>query len=100
VSPVKYEVGFFIPEGDILHNHCSGNLKSYKNLLFYLHVLIKVLDNINRSLNCCGSGLCPSSGILKPRKHSVWKLGSFPYSGEGKKTPALLGPSDRANLND
>jgi hypothetical protein len=29
VSPVKYELGFYIPEDDILHSHCCENLKSY-----------------------------------------------------------------------
>jgi hypothetical protein len=29
VSPVKYELGFYIPEDGILHSHCSENLKSY-----------------------------------------------------------------------
>jgi hypothetical protein len=29
VSPVKYELGFYIPEDAILHSHCRGNLKSY-----------------------------------------------------------------------
>jgi hypothetical protein len=29
VSPVKYELGSYIPEGDILHRHCLENLKSY-----------------------------------------------------------------------
>jgi hypothetical protein len=29
VSPVKYKLGFYIPEGDILHSHRSENLKSY-----------------------------------------------------------------------
>jgi hypothetical protein len=29
VSPVRYELGFYIPEGDILHSHCGENLKSY-----------------------------------------------------------------------
>jgi hypothetical protein len=28
VSPVKYELGFYIPEDDIL-SHCRENLKSY-----------------------------------------------------------------------
>jgi hypothetical protein len=28
VSPVKYELGFYIPEG-ILRSHCSENLKCY-----------------------------------------------------------------------
>jgi hypothetical protein len=30
VSPVRYELGFYIPEDDILHSHCRENLKPYK----------------------------------------------------------------------
>jgi hypothetical protein len=30
VSPVKYELGFYIPEDDILHSHCRERLKSYR----------------------------------------------------------------------
>jgi hypothetical protein len=26
---VKYELGFYIPEGDVLHSHCRENIKSY-----------------------------------------------------------------------
>jgi hypothetical protein len=29
VSPVKYELGFYIPEDGILHSHCREQLKSY-----------------------------------------------------------------------
>jgi hypothetical protein len=29
VSPVRYELGFYIPEDGILHSHRRGNLKSY-----------------------------------------------------------------------
>jgi hypothetical protein len=29
VSPVKYELGFYIPEDDILHSYCREILKSY-----------------------------------------------------------------------
>jgi hypothetical protein len=29
VSPVKYELGFYIPEEGILHSHRRENLKSY-----------------------------------------------------------------------
>jgi hypothetical protein len=32
VSPVKYELGFHIPEDGILHSHRLENLKSYKAL--------------------------------------------------------------------
>jgi hypothetical protein len=30
VSSVKYELGSYIPEDDILHRHCRGNLKSHR----------------------------------------------------------------------
>jgi hypothetical protein len=30
VPPVKYELGFYIPENDILDFNRRGNLKSYK----------------------------------------------------------------------
>jgi hypothetical protein len=29
VSTVKYELGSYIPEDDILHSHCRENFKSY-----------------------------------------------------------------------
>jgi hypothetical protein len=29
MSPVMYELGFYIPEDDILHSHRSDNLNSY-----------------------------------------------------------------------
>jgi hypothetical protein len=31
--PVKYKLGFYIPEDYILHSHRRENLKSYKNTL-------------------------------------------------------------------
>jgi hypothetical protein len=33
VSPVKYELGFYIPEDTVLHSHCRENLKSYIALI-------------------------------------------------------------------
>jgi hypothetical protein len=32
MSPVRYELGFYIPEDDILHTHRRENLKSYLEL--------------------------------------------------------------------
>jgi hypothetical protein len=34
VSPVKYELGFYIPENDILHSQRRENHKSYIMLTF------------------------------------------------------------------
>jgi hypothetical protein len=36
VSPVKYELGFYIPEDDILHSHCREDLKSYEICLIFV----------------------------------------------------------------
>jgi hypothetical protein len=35
VSPVRYELGFYIPENDIRHSHPRVNLKSYISLTGY-----------------------------------------------------------------
>jgi hypothetical protein len=32
MSPVRYELGFYIPESDILHSHRRENLRSYTAL--------------------------------------------------------------------
>jgi hypothetical protein len=32
MSPVKYELDFYIPEDGIFHNHRRENLKSYTSL--------------------------------------------------------------------
>jgi hypothetical protein len=55
VSPVRYELGFYIPEDDILHCHCRDNLKSY---IYYLCVpglfndelMDRSTDNIEHSI--------------------------------------------------
>jgi hypothetical protein len=41
MSPVKYELGFYIPEDDILYSHRRENLKPYM-LLGYLTTLFCV----------------------------------------------------------
>jgi hypothetical protein len=42
VSPVKYELGFYIPEDDILHSHRRENIKSYNLYGFYLYDIILI----------------------------------------------------------
>jgi hypothetical protein len=44
VSPVKYELGFYIPEGAILHSYCRENLKSYN--LSEVQILVSLLKCI------------------------------------------------------
>jgi hypothetical protein len=38
MSPVKYELGFYIPEDGILHSHRGENLKSCKKLSLFFKV--------------------------------------------------------------
>jgi hypothetical protein len=40
VSVLRYELGFHIPEDDILHSHCRENLKSYKGTLLFALLLV------------------------------------------------------------
>jgi hypothetical protein len=48
VSPVKYELGFYIPEDDILHSHRRENLRSYR-----------VIPELPfSSLRCCPYNFC------------------------------------------
>jgi hypothetical protein len=47
VSPVKYELGFYIPEDDILHSHRCENLKSYKSIVvsitnYFKHFMVAI----------------------------------------------------------
>jgi hypothetical protein len=44
-------------------------------------------------------GICPSSGILKSTEHNVSETVSVSVLRWGRKTPTLLGPLERANLN-
>jgi hypothetical protein len=39
VSPVKYELGFYIPEDGILHSHRREDMKSYNLLLWQLLII-------------------------------------------------------------
>jgi hypothetical protein len=39
VSPVRYELGFYIPEDGILHSQGRENLKSYKLMTQYSRII-------------------------------------------------------------
>jgi hypothetical protein len=40
MSPVMYELGFYIPEDGIFHNHCSENLKSYMRASNFRNIML------------------------------------------------------------
>jgi hypothetical protein len=57
VSPVKYELGFYIPEDDILHSHCHGNLQSYDEQIDCgITQAVRVLSQVRLHAICCCSG--------------------------------------------
>jgi hypothetical protein len=66
VSPVKYELGFCIPEDDILHSHRRENFKSYFDDMynesneyhFYLFAFVHLMTMKNAvflDVTPCGS---------------------------------------------
>jgi hypothetical protein len=57
------------------------------------------LINIRYIQNHWFFGLCPPSGILKPRECNVSETGSVSILRCVWETPTLLGPLERANLN-
>jgi hypothetical protein len=46
VSPVRNELGFYIPEDDILRSHRRENFKSYKTVLCLTEVSVSADNNI------------------------------------------------------
>jgi ferredoxin len=51
VSPVRYELGIYIPEDDILHNHRHGNLKS--DIHHAAEIAHEILCFASRSCDSC-----------------------------------------------
>jgi hypothetical protein len=57
VSPVKYELGFYIPEDGILHNHRREHLKSYNDLVDQIIIIIiGISRKYGPSQGRCGRG--------------------------------------------
>jgi hypothetical protein len=54
VSPVKFKLGFYIPEDDILHSDCHENLRSYIDLLYF----VTKSQGLDAGLNCCFIKIC------------------------------------------
>jgi hypothetical protein len=54
VSPVKYELGFYIPEDAILHSHRRENLKSYRALTGFPSRTSSIIPLVyNVTEDCC-----------------------------------------------
>jgi hypothetical protein len=75
VSPVKYELGFYIPEDDILHSHRRENLKSYRDEYIPWHyyepfaqmywMQPQRIDHVSQVIRC-------SLFFLKSRRQKEW----------------------------
>jgi hypothetical protein len=89
VSPVKYELGFYIPEDDVLHSHRRENLKSYSE---------RSLAMVYRTQNHWVSGVSPSSGIQNSRDRNVSESGSVSVFKWEKEIFTLLGALERASF--
>jgi hypothetical protein len=76
VSPVKYELGFYIPEVDILHGHHGENLKScvFSDTTFVARMprrdckSVSKLSNLPTHTSTSSIGTEPQSGRLIHRR--------------------------------
>jgi hypothetical protein len=98
VSPVKYELGFYIPEDDILHSHRRKNLK------FYIKSsgTTRILDVIYRPVfylkirRFGASSLAPYSG----GSYSDWtNTKSYILSADQSPEPNCVGSTGRGRQN-
>jgi hypothetical protein len=78
VSPVRYELCFYIPEDGILHSHRRENLKSYKEI-----VLTKYYGPEMLKIPRCPHNQVTDGGdvILTHRPHSNLQKPFFSASG-------------------
>jgi hypothetical protein len=70
-------------------------LPALKGRIVELSRIFRVLTMVCKAQNYCVCGLCPSSGILNIRKHSVSETGSVPIFrwGEGSNRVGVSFPS-------
>jgi hypothetical protein len=62
---VKYKLGFYIPEDDILHSHCRENLKTYK-LFMVFFILLGAISAEPCLLSVTSLSLPPPRRITPP----------------------------------
>jgi hypothetical protein len=79
VSPVKYELGFYIPKDGILHSHCRVYLKSYIALTGWTLQRRRNVSPVKYALGF----YIPEDGIL---------YGLPLSSREDREWPTLFGP--------
>jgi hypothetical protein len=67
MSPVKYGLGFYIPEDDILHSYLSENLKSYKAYIGIPLISCSISGEIEQSVDMLPSSRSRISRARSPR---------------------------------
>jgi hypothetical protein len=76
VSPVRFELGFYIPEDDILHSHRRENFESYiqiSNLTDGTSFMARkdggssTLLAVQRKMHGTATSLCAAVGVATPR---------------------------------
>jgi hypothetical protein len=76
VSPVKYKLGFYIPEDDILHSHRRENVKSYMslNLINEAHIITVCMkfETVSPFLTCA------LDGVINLTLRPLYPLGNRP----------------------
>jgi hypothetical protein len=66
VSPVKYELGFYIQEDDILHSHRRENLKSY--IVCFILFRISEDGQVDKLSNADSCRSVTKSSVSSPRR--------------------------------
>jgi hypothetical protein len=107
VSPLRYELGFYIPEDGILHSHSRENVKSYLiYVLYYTRSHVARIDSRSALLRCNDLGfnaLLPPNGLLfvdgkltiKPDEHNICRKYS---SGNGHQNADVSYNIEGANM--
>jgi hypothetical protein len=73
MSPVRYELGFHIPEDGILHSHRSENLKSYIALTGWAPCRRRNMSHVRYELGFC----IPEDDILHSHRREYVRSYSF-----------------------
>jgi hypothetical protein len=82
MSPVRYELGFYIPEDNILHSHCCENLTFYNCDVCKGATDLRRLKSQSQERECCfcllpikvSTGSHPASYLMHNREQESRKL--------------------------
>jgi hypothetical protein len=103
VSPVKYELGFYTPEDDILHSHRRENLKSYGTNVCFQEVVAQMLSTLiicSMLVRACPAVVRRGAMLQAERSKVRFAMTSMGFSHSIFLTiPAALQPSGDSASN-